>query len=144
MLLAVVGFLLKWLSMIAVLSLVQVALTGTGRASALQRDQRRNGRNTVALWALTLFAAAYAGVIRYLHTLTGNSVLDGSIGLALGLYICSQPAANAVHILLFERDTLSRISERPVVGWLALNLLVLLAGWMVVFIGLRRLVGMSF
>jgi hypothetical protein len=69
-------------------------------------------------------------------------VLDGSIGLALGLYLCSHPAANAVDVLLFERDTMSRISEWPVVRWLALNLLVLLTGRMVVFIGLRRLVDM--
>jgi hypothetical protein len=61
--------------------------------------------------------------------------------VALGLYICAHPAANAVDMLFFERDTLRRVSsEWPVVRWLALNLLVLLTGWMVVFVGLRRLV----
>lgn len=35
---------------------------------------------------------------------------------------------------------LSRLSEWSVVRWLALNLLVLLTGWMVIFLGLRRLV----
>jgi hypothetical protein len=65
-------------------------------------------------------------------------MLDGSVGVALGLYICSHPAANAVRMLFFERDTLRHISEWSVIRWLALNLLVLLAGWMVIFLGLRR------
>jgi hypothetical protein len=80
-------------------------------------------------------------LLRYLHTLTGIAMLDGSIGVAIGLYICAHPAANAVNMLFFERDTLRQMSEWSVVRWLALNLLVLLAGWMVVFVGLRRLLG---
>jgi TRAP-type C4-dicarboxylate transport system permease large subunit len=142
MFLVAAGFLLTWMLMILILTLVQGVLTGSGESSALQKRQRRNKRNVSALWTLVLIAIAYGGVIRYLHTLTGSAVLDGSIGLALGLYLCSHPAANAVDVLLFERDTMSRISEWPVVRWLALNLLVLLTGRMVVFIGLRRLVDM--
>lgn len=92
------------------------------------------------LWGLILLALAYAGLFRYLHTLTGVTMLDGSIGLALGLYICAHPAANAVDMLFFERDALDQMPAWAVVRWLALNLLVLLAGWMVVFLALRRLV----
>jgi len=44
-------------------------------------------------------------------------------------------------MLFFERDILRQnSSEWSVVRWLALNLLVLLAGWMVVFVGIMRLV----
>jgi hypothetical protein len=90
---------------------------------------------------MVLLAIAYAGLLRYLHTLTGIPVLDGSVGVALGLYICSHPAANAVDMLFFERYNLRQISsEWSGVGWLALNALVLLAGWMVIFVGLTRLV----
>jgi hypothetical protein len=104
-------------------------------------DQCWHKRNTGVLWGLILLAIAYGSLLRYLHTLTGIAMLDGSIGVALGLYICAHPAANAVDMLFFERDTLRRVSsEWPVVRWLALNLLVLLTGWMVVFVGLRRLV----
>jgi hypothetical protein len=103
--------------------------------------QRRRKRNTRVLWGLILLAIAYGSLLRYLHTLTGIAMLDGSIGVVLGLYICAHPAANAVNMLFFERDTLRQISsERSVVRWLALNLLVLLAGWMVIFGGLRQLV----
>jgi hypothetical protein len=42
---------------------------------------------------------------------------------------------------LFERAALQRVSsDGPLMRWLALNLLVLLVGWMVVFAGLRRLI----
>jgi hypothetical protein len=67
-------------------------------------------------------------------------MLDGSIGLALGLFICSHPAANAVNLLFFQRDRLRQLSEWSIVGWLALNLVVLLAGWLVIFDGILRLI----
>lgn len=103
--------------------------------------QSRYKRNTTVLWGLILLAIAYGSLLRYLHTLTGTAMLDGSIGVALGLYICAHPAANGVKMLFFERDALRRISsEWSIVRWLALNLLVLLTGWMVIFVGLRRLV----
>jgi RsiW-degrading membrane proteinase PrsW (M82 family) len=103
--------------------------------------QRQHIRNTRVLWGLVLLAVAYASLLLYLRTLTGLPLLDGGIGVALGLYICSHPAANAVNMLFFERDALRQISEWSLIRWLALNLLVLLAGWMVIFIGITRLVG---
>jgi hypothetical protein len=89
---------------------------------------------------MILLALAYNSLLRYLPTLTGSSMLDGSIGVALGLYICSHPAANAIKMLFFERDALHQMPEWSVIRWLALNLLVLLTGWMVIFAGLRELV----
>lgn len=103
--------------------------------------QRRHERNAKVLYVLILLAVAYAGLLLQLRTLTGIPMLDGSIGVALGLYICSHPAANAIKMWFFERDALRQISEWSLVRWLVLNLLVLLAGWLVVFVGLTRLMG---
>ena len=104
-------------------------------------DQHQRRRNTRILWGMVFVAIVYTGLLHYLHTLTGIPLLDGSLGVTLGLYICSHPAANAVDMLFFERYNLRRISsEWSGVGWLALNTLVLLAGWVVIFIGLTRLV----
>ena len=124
-----------------ILFFVQDALTRGGEGSPLERGQRRYRRNTRVLWGLILLAIAYTSLLSYLRTLTGITMLDGSIGVALGLYICAHPAANGVNMLFFERDTLRHLSEWSVVRWLALNLLVQLAGWRVIFAGLRRLVG---
>ena len=134
----VVGFLLTGV-VLMISFFVQDALIRRGKGSPLDMGQYRHKRNTRVLWGLILLAIAYSSLLRYLHTLTGIAMLDGSIGVTLGLYICAHPAANAVDILFFERDTLRRISEWSVVRWLALNLLVLLAGWMVIFVGLLRL-----
>ena len=104
-------------------------------------DQGGYRRNAKTLWGLILLAIAFSGLLRYLGALTGIALLDGGIGVALGLYICAHPAANAVNMLFFERDALRRISsEWSLVRWLALNLLTLLAGWMVIYVGIVRLV----
>jgi hypothetical protein len=139
---AIIGFLVIVLSIIMIPFFVQGVLARKGETPAFDkgREQRQRKRNAGALWRLVLLAIVYSGLLHYLHTLTGIATLDGIIGLALGLYICAHPAVNAVNMLFFERDTLHQISEGPVIRWLALNLLVLLAGWMVIFVGLRRLV----
>ena len=101
-------------------------------------------RNVGVLWTLIGVAILYAALLRLFSTLTGRAVWDGGVGVALGLYICAYPAANAINLLFFERRALERVSsDRPLIRWLALNLLVLLVGWMVVFVGIRRLVERS-
>jgi hypothetical protein len=120
--------------------LVQDVLAIRGKVSLPTAGQQRYKRNTRMLWALIGLAIAYSGLLRLLRSLTGISVLDGGIGVALGLYICAHPAANAVNMLFFERDTLRHISDWSVIRWLALNLLTLLAGWMAIYVGITRLV----
>jgi hypothetical protein len=120
--------------------LVQDVLAKQGKVSLPAAGQRRYKRNTRVLWGLVLLAIAYSAVFRLLRTLTGINALDGSIGVALGLYVCAHPAANAVNVLFFERDTLRHLSDWSVMRWLALNLLTLLAGWMAIYVGITRLV----
>jgi hypothetical protein len=104
-------------------------------------NRRRFGRGPKILWGSVLLAMAYGSLIHYLPTLTGTILLDGIIGVVLGLYICSHPAANAIDLLFLERGVLRQVSsEWAGLGWLALNLLVLLAGWLVIVIGTTRFV----
>jgi hypothetical protein len=103
--------------------------------------ERRRRRNVKTMGILILLALAYIGWLYYQRTLTGDPRLDGSIGVLLGLYICAHPAANLLDALLFSghagRDS---PSWRSTLAWLALNLLVLFAGWNVIFIGTTRFV----
>jgi hypothetical protein len=93
---------------------------------------------------MLVLAILYAGLLHFLHSLTGIRVLDGSIGVVLALYICSRPAINAWEWLFFSSQYLRRIaSQWSGVAWVALNTLVLLAGWVVLFVGLTRLVGVA-
>jgi hypothetical protein len=140
MLIVVGGFVLIVVLMMTIPLIVRRGSKSKGEASPVKRGWGRQRRNSVALWRLILLAIAYGLLLNTLQTLTGSATTVGTIGVALGLYICAHPAANAVNVLFFERDVLSCLSEWSVVRWLALNLLVLLAGWMVIFLGLRRLV----
>lgn len=137
-LITVIGMLLAGV-VILIAFFVHDALTRRGEVSLGDTGEGGRKRNTRVLWGLIFLAIAYSGLLRFLHTLTGFPFLDGIIGVVLGLFICAHPAANAVNLLFFERDSLRQTSEWSMVRWLALNLLVLLAGWMVVFVGLRRL-----
>jgi hypothetical protein len=93
------------------------------------------------LWGLVGLTLIYSYLLYFLGTLTGVSRLDGSIGVILGLYTCSRPAANMVDMLFYERMMLRRVtSQWQELGWLSLNLLVLLLGLIVIMIGAMRLV----
>ena len=121
--------------------LVRDRLRRGGRTPAFESGTSARQRNSGILWGLTLLAIAYGTLLSELGTLTRNARLDGTIGVILGLYICSHPAANAVNALFFDRHTVRQLSsEWSLVGWLALNLLTLLAGWAIIYLGLIRLV----
>jgi hypothetical protein len=105
-------------------------------------EQHRRGRNILTLWGLVLLAIAYSSLLYYRRTLTGTNTLDGIVGVLLGLYICSHPAANALDVLFFRRAARRQVSSGwSGVWWLALNMLVLLIGWIVIIIGTTRLTG---
>ena len=94
------------------------------------------------LWVLVLLGIAYGGLLKFQGTLTGADNVDGSIGVVLGLYMCSHPAAFIVDLLFFRRDSWREFSSsRSTLIWLALNMLVLLVGWLVIFLGTTRLIG---
>jgi hypothetical protein len=102
-------------------------------------DAGERRRNTGKLAALLLAAVLFIILLSRARTLTASSILDGSIGLVVGLYVCAQPAANAVTMLLFERHPLQSFpSRRAFIGWAALNVLVLAAGWGDIFLGAAR------
>lgn len=90
---------------------------------------------------MILVACLYGGLLYLLKTLTGNPILDGAIGVLLGLYISSHPAANLVDMMIFRRFTLPpSASRRSIMGWLALNLAVLVAAWLVIESGTFRFI----
>ena len=68
---------------------------------------KRRARNI--RWMLVL-AVIYVGLIVVIPTLTGNSLVDGVIGVLLGLYICSHPAVNMVDTIFFGREIFARLA----------------------------------
>ncbi len=95
-------------------------------------------RKIAFLLALSLCGLAYSGWLQFLGTVTGANHVDGIIGVVFGLYICSHPAAFIVDLLFFRR---SADADRSLLLWVIFNLLLLLVGWFVIFIGTTRLIG---
>jgi hypothetical protein len=104
--------------------------------------QQRLHRNVLTLSLMLLLGGLYLAWFAHFPTLTGNSRLDGTLGMLLGLYICSHPSANMLDLLLFmnaeAREGIA--STRSGQFWLGLNLLAFLAGWAVIFAGSLRFV----
>jgi len=103
------------------------------------RGVRRRSSSALII-GLTFLSVAYVLLLPLLPSLTGNSRLDGLLGVVLGLYVCSHPAANLLDLLLFSRQSAPHFNSRAsLLGWLALNLVVLAAGWMDIFFGATQL-----
>jgi len=105
-------------------------------------DQQRLGRKIITLSVLIVLGIAYSGFLYFQPTLTGMHDLDGIIGVVLGLYISSHPAAHLVEMLFYRRAIRYPFSsKRSVVLWISLNVLVLFISGIVIFVGTTRLIG---
>ncbi len=102
-------------------------------------EGQRRGRNYKTLGAVVVLALLYIGVMYLQRTITGMPQLDGTIGVLLGLFVCSRPAANILD-LLFTQRSYATSSEWPAIRWFALNGLVLFLGWVVITIGATQLI----
>ncbi len=100
--------------------------------------EQERGRNYGTLGVVILLGVLYGGWLYIQRTITGIPETDGVIGVVLGLFVCSRPAANMLDLLFSRRG---RTSEWSLVGWLALNGLVLFIGWLVITIGAIHLIG---
>jgi hypothetical protein len=106
--------------------------------------QHRHRRNVTTMWLLVLVSLLYVGGLTSLRTLTGMPRIDGSIGIVLGLFICSRPASNLVDLVLFGRTIpWQTSSRRGDMIWLGLNVLAMVSGCIVLFSGAVRLAGVQ-
>ena len=101
--------------------------------------QRRVRRNTGTLIILLLISAVFSLYLSLDLPLTGILKLDGIIGVLMGLYTASHPAANALDLLFYARDRLRQgLSHQAYMLWWGLNIIVLLSGWVTIVTGLLR------
>ena len=102
--------------------------------------EQPRGRNYKTLGMVVALALLYGAWLVTQRTITGIPRLDGVIGVLLGLFICSRPAANMLDLLFSQRGQASS-SEWSAIGWLALNGLVMMVGWITLSVGAARLIG---
>ncbi len=100
---------------------------------------QKRRHNYSLLGVLVLLAVFYTITIYFWRPLSNAHKVEGILGILLGLYICSKPAANLLDLLF---DLLSKHLE-PASGlrlvlWLVVNLALLLVGWFVITLGATR------
>jgi len=104
-------------------------------------DQDILSRKIIVLSVLSVAGIGYSGFLCFQPTLTGVYSLDGMIGVVLGLYITSHPAAHLIEMLFYRQAIrYSFSSRRSLVLWLSLNVFVLLISGIVIFVGTTRLI----
>jgi hypothetical protein len=105
--------------------------------------QPRRKHNTGRLYALLFLAGIYGVVLHFRRSFTGSLVLDGSIGVVFGLFICSRGAANLLDVILFGRYQNQLLSKQAQAWWLALNILILVVGWTVIVTGTTQFTSLA-
>ena len=103
-------------------------------------QQRKTRHNFGMLGVMAVLAVAYYLTIYFWRPLSTAHTVEGSIGILLGLFICSKPAANLLD-LLFDllQNRFQRVSGVRLTLWLILNLVILLVGWFIITLGATRL-----
>jgi len=102
-------------------------------------NQLKRGSKIRVLAVVVCLAFIYILIVSINHTLTGINRWDGIIGVLLGLYVCSHPAANLVDLIFFGRTSLfQELSGRIKNIWLGANLAVMVIGWVVIDVGMIR------
>jgi hypothetical protein len=101
--------------------------------------ERKGRRNYGTLGVMALLAVAYYLTIYFWRPLSTAHKVEGSIGILLGLFICSKPAANLLD-LLFDllQNRFQRLSGLRLTLWLVVNFFILLVGWYVITLGATR------
>src|SRR5512139_2650198 len=85
---------------------------------SLPMNQQPLGPKIITLSVLIALGIVYSAFLYFHPTLTGGYVLDGIIGVVLGLYISSHPAAHLVEMLFYGRAMrYSFSSKRSFVLW---------------------------
>jgi hypothetical protein len=101
-------------------------------------DQYGRARSTFTLWSFMVLALVYSAVQYAFGSLTGEARFDGALGIVVGLYVCSHPASNVLDLLFAEGGVGRSSSSESGVVWYLLNMLVMIAGWLAVYIGILQ------
>ena len=103
--------------------------------------QPRLEHHPLRMWIAVLLGIAYGSVFLYTPTITGSTALDGIIGVLLGLYISSHPAARLLDLLYLQsRARQELLSSEAGMSWMTIIVLVLAAGLITIVIGTNRFV----
>ncbi len=100
---------------------------------------QKRWHNYVTLGVMLLLAMSYHVTVYFWRPLSRAHKVEGILGILLGLFICSIPAANLLDLLYdLLGNRLQQDEGLRLVFWLLLNIIVLLVGWFVITLGATR------
>ncbi len=87
-----------------------------------------------------LVCGGYCALVVLGLPLSGDRLIEGSLGIVLGLYTASHPAALAIDLFFLNRSS-TRAQIQALVGWpsLILHGLALVLAWLALTLGAIRL-----
>ena len=92
------------------------------------------------VFVATLVCGLYCSAALLGIHLSGDRVVEGSLGIVLGLYTASHPAALAIDLFFLSRSS-THPQVKALVGWPSLSLhgLALILAWLAITLGAIRL-----
>ena len=103
--------------------------------------QPRLEHHPLRMWLSVLLGIVYGSAFLFVYTITGSTTLDGIIGVLLGLYIGSHPAARMLDLLYLQsRARQELLSSEAGMSWLIAIVLVFVTGLITIIIGANRFV----
>ena len=102
-------------------------------------ERRKDWRNFGMLGVMALLAVAYYVTIYFWRPLSSAHKVEGILGILLGLFICSKPAANLLDLLYdLLVNRFQQVNGLRLALWLVVNFFILFVGWFVITLGTTR------
>ena len=100
----------------------------------------RHKLNTGLLCVMVLLGVTYAAWLYTRQTVTGSNFWDATLGVLLGIYICSRPVGNLMDMLYTQNIRWQELKQRAGIFWLVMNFVTTFTGWATIVLGATRMV----
>lgn len=96
--------------------------------------------NTGLLCSVIVLGIVYALWLYIRSTITGSNFWDATIGVLLGIYICSRPVSNLLDMIYAQNVRWKELKKRAGMTWLIMNFITTFVGWATIVLGATRMV----
>jgi hypothetical protein len=96
--------------------------------------------NTGLLASVIVLGVIYAAWIYVRNAITGSNFWDATIGVLLGIYICSRPVSNLLDMIYAQNIRWKDLKKRAGMTWLVMNFVTTFVGWATIVLGATRMV----
>lgn len=96
--------------------------------------------NTILLCVVVVLGVVYGAWLYTRPSITGSNFWDATLGVLLGIYICSRPVGNLMDMLYTQNIRWYELKQRAGMIWLIMNFVTTFVGWATIVLGATRMV----